>query len=379
VLAALVLGPLALFGLVGPWFLFGSRSGLAVEATFILFGAVIAAALAWAICSLFRSRLEFLPTGIRLTRGTSQPLEIQSDEIEGYRVSRGKNSKVLRIFYKDASRKPVRIEMSFARQPELVALLEDRYRNLDKEDRETKMKEVLSDQSLGATEADREAALGRATLHAGILNAAAAFAVGWALAYPRPYILVMALLALLPVLAIGLVVVSGGAVTFDSGRNNVRPTAAYAILGPGLIVAFRALADWHILGWSGFWLPFAVVAGILCAALMVGAGVDKQGKASTTVGLAVVLLVQSWGVVVILNCEFDRSVPEIHRTVVLSRRVSHGSKSTIYYLTVGPWINGRRSREISVPSSTYDWHTEGSTLLIGVRPGALSMPWFFVQ
>ena len=94
VLAALVLGPLALFGLVGPWFLFGSRSGLAVEATFILFGAVIAAALAWAICSLFRSRLEFLPTGIRLTRGTSQPLEIQSDEIEGYRDPHAKTDSV---------------------------------------------------------------------------------------------------------------------------------------------------------------------------------------------------------------------------------------------------------------------------------------------
>ncbi len=236
-----------------------------------------------------------------------------------------------------------------------------------------------TDARLGSTEDERRGTLRRARIQAGILNTATGAAVTWALAYPRPYSLAIALLAVLPLLGIGLVIATRGAVTLDSDRKNVRPTAAYAIFAPCLVLALRALEDWHILGWSGFWVPFAVGAGILLGVLLVGAGADSQRKASTVAVISFVLLAESFGLVLFLNCEFDRSVPAIHRTVVLSRRISRGRRSTSYYLTVGPWIDGRYAEEVSVPGSTYGWHLEGSTVLIGVRPGSLSMPWYFVQ
>jgi hypothetical protein len=218
-----------------------------------------------------------------------------------------------------------------------------------------------------------------ARIQAGILNMVTGAAVLWALVYPRPYGLVIALLAALPLAGIGLVIATRGAVTFDSDRKSVLPTAAYSVFAPALILAFRSLDDWHITGWSGFWLPFAVVAAILLGALLFGAAADAQGKVRTMVIISFVLLAQSYGLVVFMNCEFDRSVPVIHRTVVQSRRISRGRKSTSYYLTVAPWIDGSYSEEVKVPGSTYSWHEEGSTVLIGVRPGALSMPWYFVQ
>jgi hypothetical protein len=379
-LSVLILGPLAGFALVCPWFLTGSRSDLGLRVCLILGGAACAAALAWGICSAFRSRLEFLPKGIRLTKGLGPPLEIPSDEIEGYRVLPGRRrDQALKIFFKDAARSPIRIDMSFGRQEELVALLEDRYTNLDDVDSKAEMKQILSDPELGANEEAREAALQRAKLQVGVLNTATALSVFWVMLYPRPYSLAIAVLAALPIIGACLVHFSRGAVALDGKRNSVRPVVGYALLGPSMVLGFRAFLDWHILGWSGFWMPFAVLAGILVGfLLMVWLG-DAQRRAGTVFVLCLVAVAESYGLVLFLNCRLDHSVPAIHRAEVLSRRISRGRRSTTYYLTVRPWIDGDYSREVTVPGSTYGWHREGSTVLIGVRPGALSMPWYFVQ
>lgn len=241
------------------------------------------------------------------------------------------------------------------------------------------MAAVLSDERLGSTEDERRGALRTATILAGILNATTGALIFWALIYPRPYSLVVALLATLPLLGVGLVVMSRGAVMLDTDRKSVRPTASYAIMAPAMVLALRALEDWHILGWSGFWLPFAVLSGILIGLLLVCSAADGRRKAATLVILSAVFMAESYGLVLFLNCELDRTVPVIHRAVVLGRRMSSGRRHTSYYLTVGPWIDGRYSEQVSVPSSTYGWHQVGSTVLVGVRPGALSMPWYFVQ
>jgi len=368
------------FCVVGPiWFLFYSRADSNAVAILLLLGLGGAALLAWGIVSAFRTRLEFLPSGIRLTKGFGQPLDVETDEVKGYRVVPGRNSRSLMILFKDAARKPLRVDMAFERQAQLSRLLAKRFHNLDDEEVKAEMKEILSDPELGSSEEERQAALQRARIQVGVLNAATAASVFWAMLYPRPYVAAIALLAALPLIAVILVRFSRGAVTLDSKRGSVRPNVAYAMLGPGMVVGVRAMLDWHILGWSAFWIPFAVLAAILLGLFLVGTAGDAQRKAGTLVLLIFVCLAQSYGLVLFLNCEFDRSVPEIHRTTVVGRRVSRGRKSTTYYLTVSPWIDGGYSEEISVPSSTYGWHEEGSTILIGVRQGSLSMPWFFVQ
>ncbi|HXN35564.1 MAG TPA: hypothetical protein VN877_05300, partial [Opitutaceae bacterium] len=95
-------------------------------------------------------------------------------------------------------------------------------------------------------------------------------------------------------------------------------------------------------------------------------------------GLCLACLAQSYGLVLFLNCDFDRSVPAIHRTEVVSRRISTG-KHTSYYVSLGPWLGGQDEEEVSVGRSFYEAHSEGSVVLVGVRGGALSMPWYFLQ
>jgi hypothetical protein len=378
-LAVCFFGAVGVFCLVAPWFLPMQPAGQGARTVVLLFGIAAAALFSWAIASALRTRLEFLPRGIRLTRGIGPPVEIPSDDIEGYRLLRTKNSRILKLLLKDAARKPVRIDMAFERQPELLGLLKKRYKNLDDEESNAEMKEILSDPELGSSEEERQATLQRARIQVGALNMATAIAVFWAMLYPRPYFLVIVALAALPLASACLVHLSRGAMVLDGKRGSARPNVAYAMLGPSMVLALRAFLDWHILGWSGFLLPFAVFAGTIIGFLLLSTVGDAQRKAGTVAFVCFVGIALSYGLVLFINCRFDHSVPAIHRAEVLARRISRGRRSTTYYLTVRPWIDGDYTREISVPGSTYGWHAEGSTVLIGVRSGALSMPWYFVQ
>jgi hypothetical protein len=378
-LSVCFLGPLVVLGLAGPWFIPLQPGSSAARSIFFLAGIAASGTFAWALSSAFRTRLEFLPGAIRLTRAIGDPIEIRSDEIEGFRVIRSKSSGILRVFFKDAARKPLRIDMSFERREELLSLLGDRCTNLDDVDSKAEMKEILSDPELGSTEEEREAALQRARIQVGVLNTATAVSVFWAMLYPRPYFLVIAVLAALPLVSACLLHFSRGAIVLDAKRGSARPIVGYSILGPSMVLVLRSFLDWHILGWSGFWLPFAVLAGTLIGFLLLSTACDAQRKAGSVMLLFVAGMAISYGVVVFSNCQLDHSMPAIHRAEVLSRRISRGRRSTTYYLTVRPWIDGDYPREISVPGSTYGWHEEGSTVLIGVRGGALSMPWYFVQ
>jgi len=378
-LAVCFLVPMIAFCVIGPvWFVRGSNSGYSLGATVLLLGIGLAGLLALLLRSAFRARLEILPAGIRYSNGWSQAREVGYDEIEGFRVPEGRKTPVLLLFPRDRTRKPIKIDLALERAEELDAVLREKFRDLDADDVKAELSEILADENLGLSEADRRTALGRARTQSHILTAAGSAVSLWAWFYPHPYDLALMLLALVPVLAIGFVRWSHGLVTLDGKMTRARPTIAVAVTGPASILGLRAFLDWHVLAWSGFWTPFAVFGGTVIALVLFCAQGPERRKAGTLASLCVVSLVYSYGLVIFLNCALDRSVPDVHKTVVVARWYAHG-KSTSYYLRVDPWIDGRGSREITVARSVYDRHPEGSPALIWVRKGCMAIPWFVVR
>ena len=66
-------------------------------------------------------------------------------------------------------------------------------------------------------------------------------------------------------------------------------------------------------------------------------------------------------------------------TKVLDHDVHHG-KSTSYYLTVSPWIDGKtESKKISVSSKAYRECQIGETAHIHLHNGALGINWYYVS
>jgi hypothetical protein len=339
---------------------------------------VIAVAISCFSWSALRTSVEVLPDGMRFTRGFGPTEEIPFDRIAGYRTLTSRNGTILQIVPSDASRRPISIGQTLERRKVLEKFIRERLRDQDEAAQEAYMATALEDPQLGSSTEERRAALSRAQLHSRILNVAVFAPMLWAFFYPRPYIAVIAVLAAFPLVAVALAVSSHGAISLYDAKNKVRPSVAYAFIGPTLVLALREFKDCHILGWSGFWLPFALLGGILIGVLWLGSISDPQRTFSAFLGLACVCLAQSYGLVLFINCFPDHSVPEIHRTAVLSRHISSG-KHTTYYVNVGPWLDGTYVRQISVSSSFYYAHSEGSTVLVGVKKGVLQMSWFFVR
>lgn len=379
-LAACFLVPLIGLCAVGPFWMLAAMHGSAGEfAVVLLLGLLLAGLFGYLLWSAFRTRLEFLPEGIRYTGGWGEPRELSYDEVEGYRVQRGRNTRIMQLVPKDASGKPLRIDMSFGRLPELSKRLDEKFRNLDAEDLKAEMKEVMADERLGFSEEERLSALAGAQTKARILGGAAFGLTLWAMIYPKPYLLVMTLLAVLPAAAIALVKTSNGALTIDDRRRpGARPSVAYAVISPGMVLALRAFLDWHILDWSAFWVPFGVLGASMCALVWYASGTSGPRKMGPIAVTCASCLLHGYGLTLFLNCALDRSNPVAHQTVVRSHQVSHG-KSTTYYITVSPWLDGPGYRQISVPLATYNAHPVGSAALVLVRGGRLAIPWFFVR
>ena len=103
------------------------------------------------------------------------------------------------------------------------------------------------------------------------------------------------------------------------------------------------------------------------------------GKNSTVIACLILFTMFSVGAVFSFNKEFDTSTPEIIATKVLDHKVSHG-KSTSYYLTVSPWIDGKsESKKISVNSKAYKECVVGGTAYIHLYNGALGINWYYVS
>jgi hypothetical protein len=100
---------------------------------------------------------------------------------------------------------------------------------------------------------------------------------------------------------------------------------------------------------------------------------------STQVAFVIIFaLVYGYGAATSINCDFDRAQPKIYRVKVIDHHVSHGSKSTSYYITIDGWREGYSSEDIDVTSSFYDSVSIGSMVNVNLKPGTINVPWYYI-
>jgi hypothetical protein len=336
------------------------------------------AALLHVLRSVFLTRFEILPEGIRCTRAWGPVVELRFDDIAGYRVPATRRSRGLLLVPKDTPLRPISIDSSLERRGELMHWVRTKFRGLDHEEHKAELDDIMADERFGRTAGERAAALERARTLVRVLNGASYGLLLWAIIYPRPYDAVIISAAILPVVMLGAARWSRGLIIVDGTKTSVRPVAGNAIITPCLLLALRALADWHILEWSHFWSPFTVLVGALWVLGWQYLPPMERRKPATLFILGVLALAYAYGLVLYLNCSFDHADPVRQAAIVQSRRVSSG-RTTTYYLSVSPWLGLRETKEISVSRATYQRHPEGSPVQIGLLPGALSIPWFWLQ
>jgi hypothetical protein len=345
-----------------------------ISAVLILLGAAI-------IFFTFKYRLIFSADEIEIVA----PLfgkTIRRDQIAGRRrltVSvEGISFPYLFLVPKDERAKKIRILHIF----QTDAVFEDwlaSLADLDKRVYEESVKEVLQNPEFGATEAERAERLARAGLIAKYLNAAGAILALGTITILLDFITgyywwLIAALAVLPVLAVMIVIASRGLYSIDGEDiSSARPNLAGLFILPAVALAFRAWIDISVLDWQRA-LEIGAIAGLAVGLLSLAA--RSKAKYSAVV-LLIFSLVWASGVTVFYNSYFDKSAPSVFRTRITGMHKT-GGKSTSYYLKLEPWGPRTSAEDVDVARGFYERATVGSTVCVTLFSGALNVRWFDV-
>ncbi|HZY63223.1 MAG TPA: hypothetical protein VFE38_11910 [Edaphobacter sp.] len=236
--------------------------------------------------------------------------------------------------------------------------------------------EIQNDERFGATLSERTEALQKARKIAKTLSTISIVAVVWAFIYPRPYEILMLLLALLPWTGIEIMRRSHGLFRADELKNDAHPTVAYALIFPGIILCLRATLDYNVLQSTYAVALYVLVGCALFGAVLFFDSTQRRRRAILPVfflfGVA-----YGYGVVVEANALFDRS-PGILYTATVKRKEITSGRSNTYKLDLSPWGPNAVNNELDVSSSTYNQIQTGQTVQLKLKEGTLGVHWYYL-
>ena len=243
--------------------------------------------------------------------------------------------------------------------------------DLDEEDRKKAEQAVLEDPEFGADRNERKRNLARLGRIARVVNGLGVGLFFWVWIWPEPYWLAIAAAAAAPVVALGLIRMTGGRLALFA--TDARPTIGW-LMYAGLAVPMRALVDIKVYHWSEG-AELVLLAG--AAAVLVSWSCDRRiaAKPIVFVFLALAVLAFAWGGVMEMNVLADRSRPQVFETQVLSKSISRG-KHTSYDFDLAPWGDRRTAEDIDVGRALYDRTDQGSKVCAYLFRGAVGIRWF---
>jgi hypothetical protein len=235
---------------------------------------------------------------------------------------------------------------------------------------------VDNNADLGATPAERQQKLAAARSLARIAIFANTGLIFWAFIYPRPYDLVILVLAALPWVAVWIMARSPGLYTLNAPRGSGRPDLTILLISPGFLLMLRALQDVHILDWQRL-LPMAVLVAIALMGSLLWALPSTREKPGMLVLTLVLVLAYGYGVTSLGNALLDRTSGSIYPATVNGKYVTSGRGKTPM-LRLGPWGPNAAGEDVGVAWDLYRGTAVGEKVCAHSYPGAFGIPWFRV-
>lgn len=370
------LGGLGLVGILGGLvgagaILYGSSGtppALAlIPLCFVALGAYLVAAVARERFVLFEDGFEFTELG----RGKRR---LRRDEIAGLRIVPMQYGYHQVVFELRGAKKPFKITWAIETDEVLEAWLAA-IPNLDAEERARAEAELLRSAALGTDEAERARSLSRARRVARVLNGASLAAGAWGWFYPRPYIAAIVTLGALPLVGLAVLLAGRGRYAFDENRNDPRPSLIVSVMGPGIVLALRAILDVHVLDWKPLLAATGVGGLVLLAAIAAG---DRRRRLWILALVAPLLSFYPWGALSLGNALLDRGSPGVFRVAVRAKHVSSGSKHTSWDLRLDRWGPVTEPEDVDVGRGLYEAVSVGDEVCVALHPGALGIRWYVV-
>lgn len=341
---------------------------VALGASCALFGAALIAAVAVDRVVLSEDAIEVRQLGFGRRRA-------RRDQIRGLRVVSTQYVRTVELALEPGT-KPIKIGLWHAMDAELETWLRS-LPDLDAEDRARSEAEILAHTALGPNPGDRAAALVKARRIARVVEGVGGLAMVWGFVYPRPFIVLAAVLTALPLVAVSIVATGRGLYQLEGRRGDARPMIIVSIIGPGLLLALRTMLDVHLLdAWP--LAPWALVIALVLAALVVAPERDVRVRWKNALLLAPLLAVYAGGVLVLADAMLDRAPRETHRVEVLGRQAV-GGRPPSWELELAPWGPVHDRDTYRVPFALFDETEVGTEVCAELGEGALGARWYVIR
>jgi hypothetical protein len=278
--------------------------------------------------------------------------------------------------FKDPSRRPVKLPMVFALDTSFQKWFES-IPDVDAVAAAQLEAQVRSDPTLGQTPDERLARFARARLLAQRAAFVAPALFLWSSFYPHPYLLIIAVLLLLPWLFVALMARHPGLYDINGTASPGRPNLAAALIPAAIILALRAFRDVHILEWHGL-LPWAIGTAVLLGVSIYSVNRTASRKWSTAFTILLVSAAYGFGAATSADAWLDRSAPAKFRPAVLGKHVS-GGRYRSYDLLLAPWGPRAGAENVQVPPAVYSQAHVGQQICVSLRGGALGSNWYTVS
>ncbi len=309
----------ALGGAIGAWQLVakGPRNG-----TLWIVGVCVLVAVFGIYCllSTYRSKVVLFPDRIEAEELTRTDV-LSRDEIRGWRPIPTSPGGFVFI-PKNPGQRPVKVAQVF--RPDST-FLEWVYTlpSLDELDRKRSKGEVRKDARLGATPGERMKSLAKGRRLAACVNIGASSVALWGFLWPQPYETVVLSLVAVPWVALAIVKGSRGLFRVDGYKNDAHPNVAIALIFPGLILMFRGVIDYQVLGALALgWYALGIgVALWFCTCL---ADATMRTRVGSAIAFFAFAVLYGYGVAAEANALLDRSPEQSYSAEVTDKRVVSG-------------------------------------------------------
>jgi TPR repeat protein len=374
-------GILGVGALAGLWYIAMSPQPVSLSGRFLLLSicAAFVVLVLYTTLDMLASRLTLRDDEIEFTHLFVRRA-LRKSMIAGRRLRSNRNAPAtLTLVSRDPSIKPLKIPQMLQSDAVLQQWLQC-IPDLDAMDRaevaalqRKSEAEIVANPVTGATDTGRAAKLARTRLIARVLYGSMVPLLIWCLVYPRPYTLVVGLIAALPWMAVLLTAMPGSLFRMVTPRGDAHPNLLPLLMISGLPVLLRAVQDVTLIGW----LPVLMPATVLAGGLVLGAAVsDRALMHSPKVLLSLLPFALAYGVgaTVLGNALLDRSPSQAYRVSVLAAHMSRG-KHPEPYLTLAPWGPQLTNTDIRVSTLLYELIRPGQFVCVQLHPGAVQVPW----
>ncbi|OOG62449.1 hypothetical protein B0E46_12440 [Rhodanobacter sp. B04] len=303
---------------------------------------------------------------------------LQRSEILGRRITQGRSASYPVIVPRTGA--SITIERSTFGLDDRFSTWFNALPDLDAQERAEALAMVERDASLGSSAQERLATLEKAKQAVKVLNLLPMGLLFWSFVYPRPYAAIIACAAVLPWVAVVLTWAKPGLFQLDGKKGDVRPNLAMLLIMPPLVLAMRALLDVTLIDFRQLFLWGFVLGMPLCVAVFAA---PKASSKATTKPWALPLLMLPFmmaygcGLLALTDAMWDSAKPEVFRTAVTGKDISHG-KTTTYYLHLAPWSKTIDEDRISVPHAYYEAVDKADVVCVRLHPGKFGLRWMQV-